>query len=113
MEKNTEESSYKLFLNVGFIFFFLGGGIMKNSLKYQVSEGKTEGKTCMEDLHGRKHNQVPASKHNEVPASSSGPALFNAHIPGYQNPKCGVVCHKPNYEPSFNHSTALNFFKSE
>lgn len=78
---------------------------MKNSLKYQASEGKTEGKTCMEDLHGRKHNQVPAS--------SSSPALFNAQIPGYQNPKCGVVCHKPNYEPSFNHSTALNFFKSE
>lgn len=105
MEKNTEESSYNLFLNVGFIFFFLGGGIMKNSLKYRASEGKTEGKTCMEDLHGRKHNQVPAS--------SSGPALFNAQIPGYQNPKCGVACHKPNYEPSFNHSTALNFFKSE
>lgn len=59
MEKNTEESSYNLFLNVGFLFFFFGGGgIMKNSLKYQASEGKTEGKTCMEDLHGRKHNQV-------------------------------------------------------
>lgn len=31
---------------------------MKNSLKYQASEGRTEGKTYMEDLHGRKHNQV-------------------------------------------------------
>lgn len=71
MEKNTEESSYKLFLNVGFIFFFLGGGIMKNSLKYQASEGKTEGKTCMEDfMEGNttrsQHRNTTRSQHPAV-----------------------------------------------